>query len=152
MIWDVVRLGEINWSLQTWKTSCEDERGRLENALLVSAHHRNREYPLCSARWYVRYVCVFVFMAQNSFTHFNVQLSVPKQYWGKHFFTTQVQKLDSGNVLFTALACDGRATPSIPITDCHFDGDATRTERNSLNSSLWNTVYFLEGHKATSER
>lgn len=29
MICDAVRLGEINGNLQTWKTSCEDERGRL---------------------------------------------------------------------------------------------------------------------------
>lgn len=29
MICDAVRLGEINRNLQTWKTSCEDERGRL---------------------------------------------------------------------------------------------------------------------------
>lgn len=29
MICDAVRLGEIKWNLQTWKASCEDERGRL---------------------------------------------------------------------------------------------------------------------------
>lgn len=53
--------------------------------------------------------------------------------------------------LFTALACDGGATRSLPITDCHFDGDATGGESNSLSPSLWTTVYCLEGHKAASE-
>ena len=60
-------------------------------------------------------------------------------------------KLSPGNSLFTTLACDGGASWSIPKTDCHFDGDATRGESNSLSSSLWNAVYFLEGHKAPSE-
>lgn len=37
--------------------------------------------------------------------------------------------------LFTALAGDGGAVRSLPITDCHFDGDATGGESNSPSPS-----------------
>lgn len=46
-------------------------------------------------------------------------------------------KLSCGSFLFTVLACDGGATQPLPITDCHFDGDATGRESNSLSSSHW---------------
>lgn len=76
-------------------------------------------------------------------------LSPSVLFWGKKAFLAQNAGLCGS--LFTALACDGGDTRSLPITDCHFDGDATGGESNSLSPSLWNTVYSLEGHKAASE-
>lgn len=163
MICDAVRLGEINGNLQTWKTSCEDERGRL---YLISSIFLKMPCwcqlttgivnILCAALADMSAMFVFLCLWPRIPLRILMRSSVFLNNIGKSISLpkpgAQVQKLDSGNILFTALACDGGATPSIPITDCHFDGDATRTERNSLNSSHWNTVYFLEGHKATSER
>lgn len=76
-------------------------------------------------------------------------LSPSVLFGGKKAFLAQNAGLCGS--LFTALACDGGDTRSLPITDCHFDGDATGGESNSLSPSLWNTVYSLEGHKAASE-
>lgn len=39
--------------------------------------------------------------------------------------------------LFTALACDGGAAASLPITERRSDGDAAGGESNSLSPSLW---------------
>lgn len=39
--------------------------------------------------------------------------------------------VDQSGCVFTALACDGGAVRSLPITDCHFDSDATRGARTA---------------------
>lgn len=100
------------------------------------------------------YVCVFMWdtLAPDSPYIFMCSLLSPS-IWGKSISCpkkkTAVSRLRSS--LFTVLACDGGATRSLPITDCHFDADATGGESNSLSPSLWNTVYSLEGHKTASE-
>lgn len=55
----------------------------------------------------------------------------PQTFCGKAFLVQKAQRAGPELCcsLFTALACDGGATPSLPITDCHFDGDATGGEQ-----------------------
>lgn len=137
--------------------------GECQRPAGVNSHQRSRRWALCfpsetfgvccAAAASVCHHCVSMWDALAPKFPINLFRVVycPQAFFfgGKKAFLAQNAGLCGS--LFTALACDGGDTRSLPITDCHFDGDATGGESNSLSPSLWNTVYSLEGHKAASE-